>query len=243
MAQQIQHRHFGDAGMTVQFHPAVTYEDFVVGLAPDAKDRTLRFDVRPGWLLEAARKTKDTPYLLIVDEINRSDLGKVLGEAIYLFEPSEVGGERARRVQLPHPVDGKAEFSLPENLFVLATMNTADRSIAPMDLAIRRRFAFATLLPDRHVVETKSVPEAVRAFDRITEVFVEHAPAEALHLLPGHAYFLVRDVQELRDRLRFEVIPLLDEYLQQGFLGPASHELHAVRDELEDLANGDGRTS
>jgi 5-methylcytosine-specific restriction enzyme B len=243
MADQLRRRYFDGRGMTVQFHPAVTYEDFVVGLAPDAKDRGLRFDVRPGWLVQAAEAAKDQPFLLTVDEINRSDLGKVLGEAIYLFEPSEIGGESARHVRLPHPLDGKSEFSLPKNLYVLATMNTADRSIAAMDLAIRRRFAFATLLPDRAAVVATGVKEAVRAFDLITEVFVEYAPGEALHLLPGHAYFLVKDEQELRERLRYEVIPLLDEYLQQGILGPASHELHAVRDELEDMIAGHGRTS
>lgn len=243
MADEIRRRCFDGRGMTVQFHPAVTYEDFVVGLAPDAKDRGLRFDVRPGWLVQAAEAAKDQPFVLIVDEINRSDLGKVLGEAIYLFESSEVGGESARHVRLPHPLDGKTDFSLPENLYVLATMNTADRSTAAMDLAIRRRFAFATLLPDRSAVAATGVKEAVQAFDLVTEVFVEYAPGEALQLLPGHAYFLVKDERELRERLRYEVIPLLDEYLQQGFLGPASHELHAVRDALEDMITGHGRTT
>lgn len=241
MADEIRRRFFDGRGMTVQFHPAVTYEDFVVGLSPDARERTLRFDVRPGWLIEAARAAKDGPFLLIVDEINRADLGKVLGEAIYLFEPGEVGGDRARRVRLPHPVNGETEFTLPANLFVLATMNTADRSIAAMDLAVRRRFAFVKLPPDRSAVTACRVDMATRAFDVVTDVFVEHAPGEALHLLPGHAYFLVKNERELAERLRFEVIPLLDEYLQQGLLGPASNELHAVRDALEDMVRADGR--
>jgi 5-methylcytosine-specific restriction protein B len=241
MADEIRRRFFDGRGMTVQFHPAVTYEDFVVGLSPDARERTLRFDVRPGWLLEAARAAKDGPFLLIVDEINRADLGKVLGEAIYLFEPGEVGGDRARRVRLPHPANGETEFTLPANLFVLATMNTADRSIASMDLAVRRRFAFVKLPPDRSAVAARGVDMATRAFDLVTDVFVEHAPGEALHLLPGHAYFLVKDERELAERLRFEVIPLLDEYLQQGLLGPASNELQSVRDALEDMVRADAR--
>jgi 5-methylcytosine-specific restriction protein B len=241
MADEIRRRFFDGRGMTVQFHPAVTYEDFVVGLAPDAKERTLRFDVRPGWLIEAVRAAKDGPFVLVVDEINRADLGKVLGEAIYLFETAEIGGDRARHVRLPHPLDGESELSLPPNLFVLATMNTADRSIASMDLAIRRRFAFATLLPDRSAVAACGVKEAHHAFDLVTEVFVEYAPGEALHLLPGHAYFLVKDARELTERLRYEVLPLLDEYLQQGFLGPASQELHAVRNVLEDLVRAHDR--
>lgn len=237
MAEQIRQAHFDGRGMTVQFHPAVTYEDFVVGLSPDATDKNLRFDIRRGWLMNASKAAVEAPFLLVIDEINRADLGKVLGEAIYLFEAAQVGGKHARKVQLPHPVDGTAEFSLPENLFVLATMNTADRSIASMDLAMRRRFAFVTVPPDRNVVASQGLGSATRAFDMLSDVFVEHAPGEALHLLPGHAYFLASDDAEFRRRLQFEVIPLVDEYLQQGLLGPASTELHAVRDALEDMAS------
>jgi 5-methylcytosine-specific restriction protein B len=236
MAEQVRKSHFGGRGMTVQFHPAVTYEDFVVGLSPDASERNLRFDVRGGWLLEAAKAAKDAPFVLVVDEINRADLGKVLGEAIYLFESSEVGGASARKVKLPHAIDGMPEFSLPDNLYILATMNTADRSIANMDLAVRRRFAFVTVPPDRAVVAAQDLPAATKAFDMLSDVFVEHAPGEALHLLPGHAYFLAKSNSEFGQRLRFEIIPLIDEYLQQGLLGPASTELHAVRDALEDMA-------
>jgi len=243
MAEQNRDMHFAGRGRTRQFHPAVTYEDFVVGLSPDASEKELRFHVRRGWLLDAARAASEGPFVLIIDEINRADLGKVLGEAIYLFESAEVGGERARRVRLPHAVDGTAELSLPANLYVLATMNTADRSIASMDLAVRRRFAFVTVPPDRSVVASKGLPSALRAFDRLSDVFVEHAPGEALHLLPGHAYFLADSEAEFRDRLRFEIIPLVDEYLQQGLLGPASTELHAVRDELEDMAGSHAATS
>src|SRR5262249_38931500 len=151
-----------------------------------------------------------------------ADLGKVLGEAIYLFEAGEIGGERSRRVQLPHAVDGESTLTLPENLYVLATMNTADRSIASMDLAVRRRFAFITVLPDRSVIANQALPLATDIFDRLSDVFVEHAPDDALDLLPGHAYFLAPDEQTLRRRLRYELLPLLDEYLRQGFLGPAA---------------------
>ncbi len=243
MAEQVRATHFAGRGMTVQFHPAVTYEDFVVGLSPDASDKTLRFDVRSGWLLSAAKAAADGPFVLVVDEINRADLGKVLGEAIYLFEAAEVGGQHARRVRLPHAIDGTAEFSLPENLYVLATMNTADRSIASMDLAVRRRFAFVTVPPDRNVLAAQGLEPATRAFDMLSDVFVEHAPGEALHLLPGHAYFIANSEAEFRQRLRFEIIPLVDEYLQQGLLGPASTELHAVRDALEDMAGSHASAS
>lgn len=235
LAEEVRTRFFEGRGMTVQFHPAVTYEDFVVGLSPDPREGTLRFNVRRGWLLEAARAACEAPFVLIIDEVNRADLGKVLGEAIYLFEPGEIGGERARRVNLPHVVDGEESFALPENLYVLATMNTADRSIAGMDLAVRRRFGFVTIPPDRNVVAAQGLRLATEVFDRLSDVFVEHAPDDALVLLPGHAYFLARDENELRERFRYELLPLLDEYLREGFLGASAAELHAVRDAIEDL--------
>ena len=184
MADQVRREFFGSRGRTVQFHPAVTYEDFVVGLSPDPSDAGLRFRAKPGWLLQAAADADDAPYLLIVDEINRGDLGKVLGEAIYLFEPGEVGGSQAREVHLTHAVDGMSTFKLPPNLYVLGTMNTADRSIAGLDLAVRRRFAFVTLMPDPRVVALTAAREV---FDKLTDVFVEHASDEMLHLLPGHS--------------------------------------------------------
>ncbi len=234
LAEQVLKRHFKGNGMVIQFHPAVTYEDFVVGLSPDiGKGETLRFEVRSGWLHQACLKASDTPYLLIIDEINRADLGKILGEGIYLFEPDRVG---ERTVELAHPVDGQKGLTLPKNLYVLGTMNTADRSIASIDLAIRRRFSFVKVMPDREVVARQDIQLATELYDRICDVFVEHAPSEALNLLPGHSYFLANNESELKKRLQYELIPLLDEYLREDYLGPATTELHAVRDAIEDSA-------
>ena len=235
MADQVRRECFGSSGRTVQFHPAVTYEDFVVGLSPDPLDAGLRFRSKPGWLLQAAKEADDKPYLLIVDEINRGDLGKVLGESIYLFEPGEVGGEHAREVHLTHSVDGVSTFRLPENLYVLGTMNTADRSIAGLDLAVRRRFAFVTLMPDAKAVELEPARDL---FDKLVDVFVEHASDDMLHLLPGHSYFIARDVGHLRNRLRYDLLPLIDEYLRQGLMGSATSDLHAVREQIADFVDG-----
>lgn len=240
LADEIRTTKFEGRGLTVQFHPAVTYEDFVIGLTPDAQSGELRFDVRGGWLLKAAEESRKGPSLLVIDEVNRADLGKVLGEAIYLFEAGEVGGENAREVTLPHQLNGGSTFQLPEDLYVLATMNTADRSVATIDLAVRRRFAFVTMHPDRAVVAELAPPRALEVFDQVLDVFVEHAPGDALGLLPGHAYYLAQDDAELDNRFRYELIPLLDEYLQQGLLGPAGTELYAVRDAIEDLLKDHG---
>jgi 5-methylcytosine-specific restriction protein B len=237
MAEAVKRDFFNSRGQTVQFHPAVTYEDFVVGLAPHVDATDLAFRVKRGWLLEAASQAAAGPYLLVIDEVNRADLGKVLGEAIYLFEAGDVGGASARRVELTHEVEGNRTFALPENLFILATMNTADRSIAGMDLAVRRRFAFVTLMPARQVLVDLNCPKsALEAFDWLSDVFVEFAPDEALTLMPGHSYFIARDDAELRTRLRYELLPLIDEYLRQGFLAQATSELTAVRDRIDDLS-------
>ena len=230
---QVLAKHFRGRGLTVQFHPAVTYEDFVIGLSPNESAGSLQFRIRRGWLLEAMAQAKEGPCLLVIDEVNRADLGKVLGEAIYLFEPGDIG---TRSVRLPHAADGVTSVSFPKNLYVLATMNTADRSIASMDLAVRRRFAFVTVPPDRAAVTTGSPAAGVRFFDRLMNVFVEHAPEEAFDLMPGHAYFLAKSDAELATRFSTELMPLLAEYLRQGFLGAASSELHAVHDEIDDWA-------
>jgi 5-methylcytosine-specific restriction enzyme B len=239
LAEEVRQRCFNDRGMTVQFHPSITYEDFVIGLSPRTTEGGLQFGVRPGSLLQACENAADQPFLLVIDEINRADLSKVLGEAIFLFETAEVGGTHARHVRLPHPFNGTTDFSIPENLYVVATMNTADRSIAPMDLAIRRRFSFVNLPPDRSVLVAQGNELALKMFDRLTEVFVEHAPDDGIDLLPGHAYFLGSDDQVLRQRFRHELLPLLDDYLRQGVLGSATAELYAVRDQIEDEVNSE----
>jgi len=237
IAEQILENHYQGNGFVTQFHPSTTYEDFIAGLSPDIAKEELRFRARAGHLLNAAALTEKAPALLVVDEINRADLGRVLGEAIYLFEAETSGNERS--VELPHPVEGKKQFTLPTTLRVLATMNTADRSVARMDLAIRRRFAFVSMMPDRKVVQAHSTALGLQLFDSLCDVFLEFASDDALALLPGHSYFIVKDKDEtvLRDRLRYELLPLVNDYIREGYLGPATASLHAVRDQIADAAN------
>jgi 5-methylcytosine-specific restriction protein B len=138
-------RHLTDEGAVrlVQFHPSYTYEDFFEGFRPEAGGSgTLTFALRPGpfrAFAEAAEDNKSTPYVLIIDEINRANLAKVFGELYYLLE------YRDRSISLQYSPE--REFTLPPNLFIIGTMNTADRSIARLDTAMRRRFAFVELDP------------------------------------------------------------------------------------------------
>jgi len=102
------------------------------------------------------------------------------------------------------------------------------------DLAVRRRFAFVTLHPDRTPVADQPLPLATEVFDRLAAAFVEHASDDVLALLPGQAYYLADDEAQLRRRFRYELLPLLDEYLTGGLLGAAAAEVQTVRDWLAD---------
>lgn len=211
-------------GQSIQFHPNTTYENFVGGLAPDqAKgDGALgfRFVPTPGFLMHAAAAAvaDSRPYLLHIDEINRADLGKILGEAIYLLEPTP---EKRREIGLAY--DFGAPFSktlyLPDNLHILGTMNTADRSIAIVDVAVRRRFAFWPMWPSLEVVKQNGCDLMEQAYTRLVSIFVEHAPDDTFDLVPGHSYFLEKDTERAKRNLRTSLAPLLREYLAQGYVG------------------------
>ena len=133
----------------VQFHPSYAYEDFVQGFRPTLKNGQAGFELRDGPLLqiaEEARNHQESDYYLIIDEINRGNLATVFGELYFLLE------YRGEKMRLQYSDKGE-EFALPKNLFIIGTMNTADRSIAMVDLALRRRFYFVEFLPEEEPVK------------------------------------------------------------------------------------------
>ena len=135
----------------VQLHPSYAYEDFVQGFRPTLRDGQPAFELRNGPLLRAARMARQAPdykHFLVVDEINRGNLAKVLGELYFLLE------YRDEKIRLQYQGDEDEEFSLPSNLYFIGTMNTADRSIALVDLALRRRFYFVEFHPDDEPVKS-----------------------------------------------------------------------------------------
>jgi 5-methylcytosine-specific restriction protein B len=222
----------------VQFHPARTYEDFVVGLYPRVADGQLAFEVRPGDLLRANASANGRQHVLVIDEINRADLGRVLGEAVSLFEP----GEPDRKVRLPHVPEGYPDsLQLSPNLLVLGTRNTADRSIARIDLAIRRRFAFVDVWPALQAVRDEADELAIDLFEDVLQTFTEYADEDGLRLVPGHAYFLdprpdlgrAELGQRVRRRIRQELLPLLRDYVAERLLGPATLEVAGLADRVE----------
>jgi 5-methylcytosine-specific restriction protein B len=222
MATDLLAGEYGGHGQTIQFHANTTYEAFVGGLAPVQAQGALglQFAPVPGFLMAAAGAAKgdSRPYLLHIDEINRADLSKILGEAIFLFEPKS---ETKRTVELQYDFDEPFHRTLwlPKNLHILGTMNSADRSIAIVDVAVRRRFGFPTLWPQMKVVETYGCELMQRAFRDLVSIFIEHASEDAFNLAPGHSYFLENDEGKARLSLNINLASLLEEYLAQGYVG------------------------
>ena len=136
----------------VQFHPSYAYEDFVRGFRPSLKDGQPGFELKDGPLLQAAERARqdeerNVKHFLIIDEINRGNLAKVFGELYFLLE------YRDEAITLQYQQEDEEKFSLPSNLYIIGTMNTADRSIALVDLALRRRFYFVEFHPDDEPVK------------------------------------------------------------------------------------------
>ncbi len=178
----------------VQFHPTYSYEDFVEGFRPSSDgEGGARLTVVPGPLkriADNARANPSRPHVLVIDEINRANIAKVFGELYFLLE------YRDREIELVYS-DGKERFSLPENLYVIGTMNTADRSIALLDAAMRRRFVFLSMdssepaLSDMLLSWCKATgqPVGLAALrDRLNDKMVENRLDPALQF--GPSYFM-----------------------------------------------------
>ena len=241
MALALRENEYQGRGETIQFHPGTTYEDFVGGLGPEQTsgeaDFGFRFSPQKGALLHAAEQAREVapdPYLLHIDEINRADLANVLGETIFLLEP---GREQDATVGLAHDFGPPFhdELRLPDNLHLLGTMNTADRSIAALDVAIRRRFAFASLWPQIDVVEENSVDLMTQKFRELQTMFVDHAPDDAFPLLPGHSYFLAEDRPSAVRTLQSELVPLLEDYLRRGYVSGFEGEIQSYVQSVKSL--------
>lgn len=239
LALQILNNTYKGKGKSIQFHPNTTYENFIGGLAPEKTTDGMGFRFTPqmGHLMTAAKEAIENPnepYLLHIDEINRADLAKVLGEAIFLLEYQS---NEKRQLELPYNF-GKPfgnTFWLPDNLHIIGTMNSADRSIAIVDVAVRRRFAFVKLWPQTEVVQHIAGPLMQKAFMELVSIFVEHAGEDALALVPGHSYFLQKDDNKAPQQLRVNLAPLLEEYLSQGYVAGFSDHIRAYLQWIESL--------
>ena len=219
-----------DRVTVVQFHAAYTYEDFVEGFRPRLVRGRAGFELVEGPLKRTARRAAADPtgrYLLVIDELNRANVAKVFGELYYLLE------YRTQTVTLQYSGE---PFGLPPNLWILGTMNTADRSIALVDLALRRRFYFVPFFPDEPPVAGLLARYLERTHPRLA--WLAGAVDRANRLLPdrngaiGPSHFLRPDLSEEWIELIWEhaVLPYVAEQLPDDPAALEAFRLDRLRD-------------
>lgn len=209
------------------FHQSYGYEEFIEGIKPnlsDSSDKKISYEIAEGVFKECcerARGESGKSYVFIIDEINRGNISKIFGELITLIEDSKREGEpEAMSVILPY---SKEEFSVPKNIYILGTMNTADRSISLMDTALRRRFEFVEMMPNEDLLDEVVVEEGINIHKMLK---IMNQRIEALydreHTL-GHAFFMPlrkeekATINQLESIFKNKIIPLLQEYFYEDY--------------------------
>ena len=207
---------------TCTFHPAYGYEDFIEGYRPTTSEAgQLSFALREGIfkrLCKDAEKNGEKSFFLVIDEINRGDIPRIFGELITLLELDK----RGTSVHLP--ISGEP-FAVPRNIYIIGTMNTADRSIALLDTALRRRFGFIELMPDPVSLGTAQAANTIPLgpwLAALNERIRNHVRRDARNLQVGHAYLMesgkpVTDFTRFSRILAEDILPLLQEYCYENY--------------------------
>ena len=211
---------------TIQFHQSYAYEDFIQGMRPRKEGG---FTIKNGIFYRHAKKAElspETPHFLIIDEINRGNLSKIFGELMMLIESDKRGAKHS--VKLTYADDDSPSFYVPKNLYVIGTMNTADRSLAVVDFALRRRFAFISLEPGfdepsfEAFLSARDIPKPViehirSSVRRLNQEIAKDTTALGKGYEIGHSFFtpdkkITHPIEWLSDIIEYEVGPLLEEY-------------------------------
>jgi len=243
----------------VTFHQSYSYEDFVEGIKPEMGEAEgegeageVRYTIEPGIFMRVVRRAMADPahsYALFIDEINRANISNVFGELITLLEPDKRmkfnpttnEWEGGVRTKLPYTHSARPQepsFGVPDNLCVVGTMNTADRSIALLDLALRRRFTFDEIMPDPGLLATLPGPVVtdegvVIQLDKLLDAINQRIEYlyDRDHTI-GHSYLMnVKTLEDLERVFRQKILPLLQEY----FYG----DWHKIQLVLGDLTGGE----
>lgn len=204
----------------VTFHQSYGYEDFIEGIYAETEEGRIHYRVKDGVFKEFCNRAKSYPdqnFLFVIDEINRGNISKIFGELITLIEPTKrLGAKEELSVVLPYSGE---QFGVPKNVYLLGTMNTADRSIAMMDTALRRRFSFVEKMPDSNIVKKEvgdiegiNIAKVLECMNRRIEFLYDRE-----HTI-GHAFFLnISTIAELKEVFENKVIPLLQEYFFEDY--------------------------
>jgi 5-methylcytosine-specific restriction endonuclease McrBC GTP-binding regulatory subunit McrB len=203
----------------IQFHPSYSYEDFIEGIKPNLSEtgQAIGFSKQDGFFKKLVNKCNADPngkYVLIIDEINRGNIAKIFGELIYLLE--------YRREKVVLTYSPNESFSIPSNLYLIGTMNSADRSIAFVDYALRRRFYFRNFYPDSNVNLLRewfkdhppnqiNAENVIRMIEEINKVIVERLGRE---YQIGYSYLMKEDLDNnaLSRIINYAIMPLLEQY-------------------------------
>lgn len=189
------------------FHQNYGYEDFIQGIRPDVSTEEMKFKTVDGVfkkIAERAMNSHEQDFVIIIDEINRANISKVFGELITLIEDDKRWGEEnAISVTLP---SGEL-FVVPNNLYIIGTMNSADKSISLIDAALRRRFNFVEFIPDLSLISDKKLKEVLEKLNKGIE-----KELNSTDLLVGHSYFINKNVSDICNIMNRSIIPLLYEY-------------------------------
>ena len=198
----------------VTFHQSFAYEEFVEGIKPLTNELDeVTYKVVDGVFKQICRQAEldpDNKYLIIIDEINRANIAKVFGELITLIEDDKrIGARNELKVTLPY---SQEEFGVPKNLYILGTMNTSDRSISLLDIALRRRFTFIELKPDPELLKEKII-EGIKLDQLLIQLNKRITLLIGRDYQIGHSYFMnVETLEDLRFTWYHRIIPLLQEY-------------------------------
>jgi hypothetical protein len=199
----------------ITFHQSFTYEDFIEGIKPVVDNEiedAIQYKIEPGVFYSICKQAENNPnkeFALFIDEINRGNISKIFGELITLIEHDKRKGQtNEMSTTLPYSKD---EFVVPSNLYIIGTMNTADRSIALIDTALRRRFQFQEVMPDTSHLKDDlngvNLQKLLKTMNERIEYLLDRD-----HVL-GHSYFMnLSSLEELCNVFTYKIIPLLQEY-------------------------------
>ncbi|PKM92327.1 MAG: hypothetical protein CVU81_01075 [Euryarchaeota archaeon HGW-Euryarchaeota-1] len=198
----------------VTFHQNYAYEDFIQGLRPNVKNGNesggLSFELKDGVFKRISDRAKESSknYVIIIDEINRANISRVFGELITLIEEDKrLGAENEMTVTLPY---SEEKFGVPKNLYIIGTMNTADKSIALLDIALRRRFEFIQMYPTDKLIDELIKDENKREILKKLNEKIRDPEKKGVDFQIGHSYFMNKDC--LKNIFNKKIIPLLIEY-------------------------------